>query len=94
MRFEGPENLHSIASYQLLHGWRDTVVLVEQADEIYQSIKARGGYVEKKVYSQEGHGFSQEETIKDALQAEIKFYEKIFALNQSQTRPVFYYMYF
>ena len=77
-----------------MHGWRDIVVPVEQAEKIYRSIKARGGYVEKKVYSQEGHGFSQEETIKDALQVEIRFYEKIFGLNQSQTRPVFHYMYF
>jgi dipeptidyl aminopeptidase/acylaminoacyl peptidase len=61
----------------------DTAVPVEQTEKIYESIKARGGHVEKKIYSQEGHGFRREETIKDALQMEIQFYEQVFRLGKN-----------
>ncbi|TFK39070.1 alpha/beta-hydrolase [Crucibulum laeve] len=66
----------------ILQGEIDRVVPKEQAEEIYESIKSRGGIVEYKLYDGEGHGWRKEENIRDALERELGFYEKIFGLTK------------
>jgi dipeptidyl aminopeptidase/acylaminoacyl peptidase len=56
------------------------VVPKEQAESIYESVKSRGGFVQYKLYPGEGHGWRQEQNIKDALEREIGFYEGVFGL--------------
>jgi dipeptidyl aminopeptidase/acylaminoacyl peptidase len=64
----------------ILQGDIDRVVPKEQSEEIYESIKSRGGIVEYKLYAEEGHGWRRDETMCDALEREIGFYEKILGL--------------
>ncbi|KAF9466810.1 alpha/beta-hydrolase [Collybia nuda] len=66
----------------LLQGEVDKVVLKEQSEMIYDSIKARGGVVEYKMYEGEGHGWRQEKNIKDALERELGFYERVLGLKK------------
>ena len=42
------------------------VVPKDQAETIYKSIKERGGDVEYKLYPGEGHGWRQEQNMRDA----------------------------
>lgn len=65
-----------------MQGEIDKVVPKEQAEFIYESIKARGGVVKYKLYPGEGHGFRQEKNITDALERELKFYERVFDLKK------------
>ena len=58
------------------------VVPKEQSEAIYENIKGRGGEVEYKLYPEEGHGFRKEETMRDACERELAFYEKILKLQQ------------
>jgi len=67
---------------QILQGEIDRVVPKEQAEAIVDSIKARGGVVEYKLYPGEGHGWRQEKNIKDALEREIAFYDKMLKLKK------------
>ncbi|KAL0948371.1 hypothetical protein HGRIS_010953 [Hohenbuehelia grisea] len=60
----------------ILQGDIDKVVPKEQAELIYDNIKKRGGVVEYTLYPGEGHGWRQKDHIKDALERELKFYEK------------------
>ncbi|KAJ7117929.1 Alpha/Beta hydrolase protein [Mycena crocata] len=64
----------------ILQGDLDKVVPKEQSEAIFQSIQARGGEVEYKLYAGEGHGWRKEETMVDALQRELEFYETMFKL--------------
>ncbi|KAJ7577960.1 alpha/beta-hydrolase [Mycena floridula] len=64
----------------LLHGENDRVVPKEQAELIYETVKARGGVIDFKLYEGEGHGWRQEKTLVDSLEREIGFYEKILKL--------------
>ncbi|KAJ7074651.1 Alpha/Beta hydrolase protein [Mycena amicta] len=66
-----------VAPLLILQGETDRVVPKEQAEVIYESIKRRGGVVEYKLYPDEGHGFRKEETLIDALEREIAFYERV-----------------
>lgn len=68
--------LSLIYASQILQGEIDKVVPKEQAEAIVKSIEQRGGIVEYKLYPGEGHGFRQEQNIKDALEREIAFYER------------------
>jgi len=65
----------------LLQGADDEVVPKEQSDKIYEAIKDRV-IVEYKVYKGEGHGWRKAETIKDAIEREIKFYNKVLKIGQ------------
>ena len=67
---------------KILQGEVDRVVPKEQAELIYERIKARGGVVEYKLYPGEGHGWRQEKNIKDALEREIRFYEDVLGLKK------------
>ncbi|KAJ6632595.1 alpha/beta-hydrolase [Mycena sp. CBHHK59/15] len=59
----------------ILQGEIDRVVPKEQAEAIFESIQRRGGIVEYKLYPGEGHGWRQEENMRDALERELSFYE-------------------
>ncbi|KAF7315663.1 Peptidase-S9 domain-containing protein [Mycena indigotica] len=65
-----------VAPLLILQGEIDRVVPKEQAEIISKSIEQRGGVVEYKLYPGEGHGFRKEETIIDALERELAFYDK------------------
>ena len=67
-----------------MQGDIDAVVPKEQAELIYDNIKRRGGVVEYKLYPGEGHGFRREETMRDAYERELAFYERILELKQAQ----------
>ena len=67
-----------------MQGEIDNVVPKEQAEAIYDNIKGRGGVVEYKLYLGEGHGFRKEENMRDALERELAFYERILNLKQTQ----------
>lgn len=56
------------------------VVPKGQAEAIYESIHSRGGVVEYKLYEGEGHGWRQEANIRDALERELGFYERVLKL--------------
>ncbi|RDB21912.1 Dipeptidyl aminopeptidase BIII [Hypsizygus marmoreus] len=66
----------------ILQGEIDMVVPKEQAELIYDSVKSRGGVVEYKLYAGEGHGWRQEQNIRDSLERELKFYEEVFGLKK------------
>ncbi|KAF9493029.1 alpha/beta-hydrolase [Pleurotus eryngii] len=59
----------------ILQGELDRVVPKEQAEQMRDTICANGGVVCYKLYEGEGHGWRLEETIKDALERELHFYE-------------------
>ncbi|CCM00196.1 uncharacterized protein FIBRA_02224 [Fibroporia radiculosa] len=64
----------------VLQGSRDPIVPPAQAEIIVNAIRNRGGKVEYTVYEGEGHGWRKADTIKDALQRELGFYEKVFRI--------------
>ncbi|KAI0060348.1 alpha/beta-hydrolase [Artomyces pyxidatus] len=64
----------------ILQGLEDRVVPPEQAAIIVKKVRAQGGYVEEIEFEGEGHGWVKAETIKTALEAERKFYEKVFKI--------------
>jgi dipeptidyl aminopeptidase/acylaminoacyl peptidase len=49
---------------------------------IYEKLKAKGGVVEYKLYPGEGHGWRREETLRDSLEREIRFYERVLGLRR------------
>ncbi len=76
------DHTDSSVFFQILQGELDRVVPKEQSEEIVEAVKARGGIVEYKLYPGEGHGFSQEKNMKDALERELGFYEKVLKLKK------------
>ncbi|PPQ78775.1 hypothetical protein CVT25_010648 [Psilocybe cyanescens] len=66
----------------ILQGEIDMVVPKGQAEAIYESIRSRGGEVEYKLYPGEGHGWRQEANMRDALERELGFYERILKLKK------------
>jgi len=62
----------------LLHGGKDKVVPPDQADTMYQSVRAKGLPVASIVFPEEQHGFRAAENIRRSLDAEQYFYSKIF----------------
>ncbi|PPQ72869.1 hypothetical protein CVT24_001543 [Panaeolus cyanescens] len=64
----------------ILQGEIDMVVTQDQADMIYKSVKSGGGVVDIKIYPNEGHGWRKESSLKDSLERELGFYEKVLKL--------------
>lgn len=60
-------------------GDEDKVVLPNQSELMFQSLKAKGIRTEYHLYSGEGHGFVRAETVQHSLKAEHGFYAKQFA---------------
>nr|NLD41330.1 S9 family peptidase [Actinomycetales bacterium] len=63
----------------LLQGEEDRVVPPNQAVEMAEAIRARGGEVELVMYPGEGHGFRTAAAAKDALGRELDFYQRALA---------------
>jgi dipeptidyl aminopeptidase/acylaminoacyl peptidase len=62
----------------LFQGAEDKVVPPNQAESIYQVVRAKGLPVAHVLYEGEGHGFRRAETITHSLEAELYFYGRIF----------------
>ncbi|KAG6890181.1 hypothetical protein C0995_010886 [Termitomyces sp. Mi166 len=69
-----------VAPLLILQGDIDRVVPKEQAELIYEKVKAKGGVIEYKLYPEEGHGWRKAETIVDTLERELGFYEHVLGL--------------
>lgn len=62
----------------LLQGAEDKVVPPNQAEMMYEAVKARGLPCSLKIYPEEQHGFRRSENIEDALNSELVFYARVF----------------
>jgi dipeptidyl aminopeptidase/acylaminoacyl peptidase len=69
----------------LFQGAEDKVVLPNQAESIYQVVRAKGLPVAHVLYEGEGHGFKRAETITHSLEAELYFYGKIFGFEPADS---------
>lgn len=69
-----------LTTFQILQGEIDMVVTKDQAEMIYESVKNRGGTVEFNIYDGEGHGWRKESSLKDSLERELSFYERVLGL--------------
>jgi len=73
----------------LFQGAEDKVVPPNQAESIYQVVRAKGLPVAHVLYEGEGHGFRRAETITHSLEAELYFYGKIFGFEPAdKIKPV------
>ncbi|KZT00116.1 alpha/beta-hydrolase [Laetiporus sulphureus 93-53] len=68
----------------VLQGSDDAVVPPAQAKIIVDAITKRGGRVELHMFDGEGHGWRKAETIKEALERELYFYEDVFGIAGGQ----------
>ncbi|KAJ7688983.1 alpha/beta-hydrolase [Mycena rosella] len=73
-----------VAPLLILQGDSDTAVPPSQAEGMVESIRARGGVVEYKLYSGEGHGWKCRDTIQDALKREIQFYNRVLGIEDTE----------
>lgn len=62
----------------LFQGLEDKVVPPNQAEMMFDAVKAKGIPVAYVAFAGEGHGFRSAENIKRALDAELYFYGKVF----------------
>lgn len=73
---------------QVLQGSIDPVVPPDQAEVIVKAIRERHGRVEYTVFEGEGHGWRKAETIKAALEQELRFYEDVLGIKGSDVNAV------
>ncbi|MEU0234418.1 MULTISPECIES: prolyl oligopeptidase family serine peptidase [unclassified Streptomyces] len=69
----------------LLHGLDDAIVDPAQSTAMARALRAAGIPCEHTEFPAERHGWRRAETIRAALNAEIRFYERIFALPGDRT---------
>ena len=62
----------------LFQGLEDKVVPPNQAEKMFEAVRAKGLPVSYVPFEGEQHGFRKAENIKRALDAELYFYSKIF----------------
>jgi len=73
----------------LLQGLEDKIVPPNQAEAMYQAVRAKGVPVAYLTFEGEQHGFRKSENIQRALDAELYFYSKIFKFELGQpVQPV------
>ncbi len=65
----------------LLQGLEDKVVPPNQAETMYEAVKAKGLPVAYLPFEGEQHGFRQAKNIKRSLDAELYFYSKVFGFD-------------
>ncbi|KAJ6524429.1 alpha/beta-hydrolase [Mycena vulgaris] len=75
-----------LAPLLILQGDADTVVPPSQAEGIVDSIRKRGGVVDYKLYTGEGHGWKRRDTIQDALKREIQFYNRALEIEDTESK--------
>ncbi|KAI0746910.1 Alpha/Beta hydrolase protein [Daedaleopsis nitida] len=61
----------------ILQGANDTVVPVEQAVTMYETVKRNGVHSDLRVFDGEGHGWRQAKTVREALEKEVAWYQNI-----------------
>lgn len=64
----------------ILQGTDDAVVPPNQAELMVKEIREHGGRVKYVLFEGEGHGWRKAETIERAIEAELAWYEEVFAL--------------
>lgn len=62
----------------LFQGLEDEVVPPDQAEKMFEAVRAKGLPVSYLLFEGEQHGFRRAENIKRALDAELYFYSKVF----------------
>ncbi|HMN69787.1 MAG TPA: prolyl oligopeptidase family serine peptidase, partial [Bdellovibrionales bacterium] len=62
-------------------GGEDKVVLPNQAELMYESLKVKGITTEYHLYPKEGHGFVDAKNVQHSLKTELAFYAKVFGVN-------------
>ena len=73
----------------LFQGSEDTVVPPDQAETLYEAMKARGLPVAMVIFEGEGHGFRRAENIRRALEGELDFYGQVFGFTPAgEIEPV------
>ena len=73
----------------LFQGLEDKVVLPNQAEMMFEAVKAKGIPVAYVSFPGEGHGFRSAENIKCALDGELYFYGRIFGFKLADSvKPV------
>ncbi|MBL8148467.1 MAG: prolyl oligopeptidase family serine peptidase, partial [Blastocatellia bacterium] len=68
----------------LFQGLEDRVVPPNQAEMMFNAVKAKGIAVAYVPFADEQHGFRKAENIKRALDAELYFYSKIFGFELAE----------
>ena len=68
----------------LLQGLDDKVVPPNQAQMMYEAVRAKGLPVAYLPFAGEGHGFRKSENNKRALEAELYFYARVFKFNLAE----------
>lgn len=68
----------------LLQGAEDPVVPPNQAETMYQAVRAKGLPVACLVFPGEQHGFRRAETLERALGAELAFYGRVFGFQPAE----------
>ena len=63
----------------LFQGLEDKIVPPDQAESMYQAVKAKGIATAYLPFEGEQHGFRQAANIKRALDAELYFYSRVFS---------------
>lgn len=71
-------------SRYLFQGLEDKVVPPNQAEMMFEAIKAKGLPVAYVTFPNEGHGFRSAENIKRALDGEFYFYSRIFSFEPAE----------
>lgn len=71
----------------LFQGLEDPVVSPEQSRQIFEAAVEKGLQASYIEFPGEGHGFRRAQTIKDALQAELYFYGKVFGFEPPDNLP-------
>ncbi|MFN2253460.1 MAG: alpha/beta hydrolase family protein, partial [Candidatus Promineifilaceae bacterium] len=73
----------------LFQGLDDPIVLANQAEMMFEAVKARGIPVAYLAYPGELHGFRQAKNIKRTLEGELYFYGRIFGFETAdEIEPV------
>ena len=62
----------------LFQGLEDKIVPPNQAEMMFEAVRAKGLPVAYLAFEGEQHGFRQASTVKRALEAELYFYSKVF----------------
>jgi dipeptidyl aminopeptidase/acylaminoacyl peptidase len=73
------------AALLLLQGAEDKVVPPNQAERMYEAVRAKGLPVACLIFPGEQHGFRRAETVTRALAAELYFYGRIFGFEPADT---------
>ncbi len=69
----------------LFQGLEDKVVPPDQAETMYEAVRAKGLPVAYVPFEGEQHGFRRSENIKRALEAELFFYSRVFGFDLAES---------